>query len=169
LKIPANSQVPVLLVDVDGVISLFGFPMDKRPGGAFLAVDGIPHYLSSEAGEHLRVLASRFELVWCTGWEERANEYLVHALSLPGPLEHLTFSGPPGAAARHWKLDAIEAHAGPHRPLAWIDDDHVGCETWAAQRPGPTLLVTAEPHEGITRAHVEELMVWAKGLDGIRE
>jgi hypothetical protein len=164
MKLPANSQVPVLLVDVDGVISLFGFPMDKRPTGAFLSVDGIPHYLSSTAGEHLRTLSEGFELVWCTGWEERANEYLVQALALSGPLHHLSFDGPPGAESRHWKLDAIDAHVGPDRPLAWIDDDHTDCETWAAERPGPTLLVTARPHEGITAAHVEELLAWAAAL-----
>jgi hypothetical protein len=164
MKLPANSQLPVLLVDVDGVISLFGFHLDKRPAGSFLTVDGIPHYLSSEAGEHLRVLSERFELVWCTGWEERANEYLIHALELSAPLHHLRFDGPPGMDSRHWKLDAIEAYAGPQRPLAWIDDDHEGCERWAAERPGPTLLVTAAPHEGITAAHVEQLLAWAAAL-----
>ena len=164
MKLPANSHIPVLLVDVDGVISLFGFHMDKRPAGAFLSVDGIPHYLSSTAGEHLRALSERFELVWCTGWEERANEYLVHALGLPTPLHYLTFDGPPGAEARHWKLDAIEAHVGADRPLAWVDDDHAGCEAWAEARPGPTLLVTARPHEGITAVHVEKLLTWAAEL-----
>jgi hypothetical protein len=164
MKLPANSHVPVLLVDVDGVISLYGFHMDKRPAGAFLTVDGIPHYLSSAAGEHLRTLADRFELVWCTGWEERANEYLVHALELPAPLHHLSFDGSPGADARHWKLDAIEAHVDPDRPVAWIDDDHAGCGAWAAERPGPTLLVTTRPHDGITAAHVEELLAWAAAL-----
>ena len=164
MKLPANSQLPVLLVDVDGVISLFGFHMDKRPGGAFLSVDGIPHYLSSTAGEHLRALSEHFELVWCTGWEERANEYLVHALSLPTLLPHLTFDGPPGTEARHWTLDAIEAHVGPDRPLAWIDDDHADCAAWAEARPGPTLLVTSRPDEGIIAAHVEQLLTWAAEL-----
>lgn len=152
------------MIDVDGVISLYGFHVDERPPGAFLAVDGIPHYLSAVAGEHLRALSERFELVWCTGWEERANEYLIHALSLPRALHHLRFDGSPGGAPRHWKLDAIDAHAGPDRPLAWIDDDHGACEAWAAERRGPTLLVTAQPHEGITAAHVEELLVWAEAL-----
>ena len=161
---PANSHIPLLLVDVDGVISLFGFSLDERPSGRFLSVDGIPHYLSSEAGEHLRLLAEHYELVWCTGWEERANEYLVRELSLPGSLPHLTFEGPAGRTDRHWKLDAIEAHAGPHRPVAWIDDDHEGCQHWAAERPGPTLLVTSRPHEGMTAAHVELLLEWAADL-----
>ena len=161
---PANSPVPVLLVDVDGVISLFGFHLDKRPDGTFLTVDGIPHYLSATAGDHLRSLNAHFELIWCTGWEERANEYLVHALSLPAPLLHLTFGGSPGDGDRHWKLDAIEAHVGHDRPVAWIDDDHRGCEEWAAARQGPTLLVTSDPQDGITAAHVEELLQWAAAL-----
>jgi HAD domain in Swiss Army Knife RNA repair proteins len=164
MKMPGNSRVPLLFVDVDGVISLYGFDPDTRPPGRFEPVGGIHHYLSAAAGEHLRGLSRHYELVWCTGWEERANEYLLHALGLPGPLPFLTFAGPPGATARHWKLDAIERHAGPHRPLAWIDDDHAGCQDWAAGRPGPTLLVTADPAEGITAAHVARLTEWAAGI-----
>src|SRR5882757_7808750 len=82
---------PLLLVDVDGVISIFGFEMDARPNGHWLAVDGIPHFLSADAGEHLRGLSEVFELVWCTGWEEKANEYLPSLLGLPGPLPWLSF------------------------------------------------------------------------------
>jgi hypothetical protein len=164
LKLPANRHIPLLLVDVDGVISLFGFDLDARPDGSFQNVDGIHHYLSATAGEHLRRLGDSFEMVWCTGWEERANEYLPHALALPGPYPFLTFTGSPGGGSRHWKLDAIDAHAGPDRPVAWIDDDHGDCEDWARDRPGPTLLVTSDPAIGITAAHVEELLRWAAGL-----
>jgi len=162
---PANSPKPLLLVDVDGVISLFGFGPDERPAGAFLTVDGILHYLSAAAGDHLRQLSAPYELVWCSGWEERANEYLPQALGLPGPLHHLTFAGAPGRDDRHWKIDAIEAYAGPDRPLAWIDDDHnEGCAEWARERPGPTLLLTTEPPTGITDRHIAELEQWAQAL-----
>jgi hypothetical protein len=163
---PANTHKPVLLVDVDGVISLFGFDPDKRPAGRFVWVDGIAHYLSATAGGHLRELAPRFELVWCSGWEDRANEYLPHALELPDPLPHLSFEGAPGESNRHWKLDAIDAYVGRTRPLAWIDDDHSNCEPWARERPGPTLLLTTEAQKGITAEHVERLLRWAAELDG---
>jgi hypothetical protein len=166
--VPANHILPLLLVDVDGVISLYGFDPDTRPAGRFETVDGIHHFLSATAGEHLRALSEHFELVWCTGWEDRANEYLLHALSLPAQLPFLTFDGPPGGGLRHWKLDAIERHAGPHRPLAWIDDDHEGCGEWAASRPGPTLLVTSDPAVGITGAHVERLIGWARHVSTTR-
>lgn len=100
--------------------------------------------------------------MWCTGWQERANEYLVHWLGLDDELHHLTFSGPPAVDGRHWKLDAIEAHAGLQRAVAWIDDDHGGCDRWAADRPGPTLLVTTSPATGITEEHVRQLLEWAR-------
>jgi hypothetical protein len=154
---------PLLLVDVDGVISLFGFDPANRPPGTFEMVDGIHHYLSASAGEHLRTLSESFELVWCTGWEEKANEYLPHALALPAPLPYLSFDRAVGRANTHWKLDAIDAHAGPDRPLAWIDDALAPeCFRWAADRPGPTLLVETQPAIGITAAHVNELLSWAK-------
>jgi hypothetical protein len=162
LEFPANSDKPLLLVDVDGVISLFGFDGRDPPEGQFTNVEGMVHYLSAAAGGHLNRLAEHFDLVWCTGWQERANEHLPAALGLPEPFPHLVLEGPPGAAPRHWKLDAIEAYAGPDRPLAWIDDDHAGCERWARERPGPTLLVTAEPPVGITAGHVERLVAWAR-------
>jgi hypothetical protein len=160
----ANGKKPLLMVDVDGVISLYGFEPNGCPPGRFQTVDGILHFLSATAGSHLRRLAGHFELVWCTGWQERANEHLVPALGLPGELPHLSFTDPPGTTDRHWKLDAIERHAGWHRPLAWIDDDHLGCEEWARGRAGPTLLVTTDAALGITGEHVERLVGWAAGL-----
>ena len=163
---PAGAK-PLLLVDVDGVISLFGFAPHARPPGRFVMVDGIAHFLSAGAGEHLRRLALAFEPVWCTGWEEKANEYLPHALGLDGPWPHLSFeraSGPGRSTQGHWKLDAIDACAGS-RALAWIDDAHgTACEAWAAARPAPTLLVTTEPAVGMTERDVERLLGWAGAL-----
>jgi hypothetical protein len=155
---------PLLLVDVDGVISLFGFAPGARPAGRFEMVDGIAHFLSATAGEHLRRLAGHFEPVWCTGWEEKANEYLPHALGLPGPFPFLSFERDVGRTHAHWKLDAIDAFVGV-KPLAWIDDAHgEACADWAAARGAPTLLVTTEPAVGMTAVEVERLVGWARGL-----
>jgi len=153
---------PLLLVDVDGVISLFGFDHTRPPAGAFELVDGVAHYLSASAGGQLRELSEDYELVWCTGWEEKANDYLPRALALPAPLPYLSFDRVVGRANAHWKLAAIDDYAGSDRPLAWIDDAHVeACTEWATARPGPTLLVTTEPAIGITDAHVAQLRSWA--------
>ena len=156
-----NPMKPVLFVDVDGVISIWGFPSDRRPPGEFVNVDGILHFLSATAADHLPGLRESFELVWCTGWEERANEYLPKVLRLPGPLPFLTFARNPGRTHAHWKLDAIDAYAGD-RPAAWIDDAHdEACRAWAARRAAPTLLVPTEPAVGFTGAHAARLRAWA--------
>jgi hypothetical protein len=152
------------MVDVDGVISLFGFSRESRPPGSFQHVDGIPHYISAEAGEHLLALAELFELVWATGWEERANEYLPHLLGLPRPLPFLSFERSPRPAHAHWKLDAIERHAG-HRPLAWVDDAfNEACHAWAGARGPDTLLVQTLPDRGLTATEADLLRGWAQQL-----
>jgi hypothetical protein len=160
-----RTERPLLLIDVDGVISLFGFDPTRPPPGRFEMVDGIAHFLSAAAGECLRALADDFELAWCTGWEEKANDYLPLALGLPGPLPYLIFDRAPGRSGAHWKLAAIDGFAGPERPLAWIDDvlDH-RCEAWASARPGPTLLVVTEPRAGLTAEHLARLRAWASAL-----
>jgi hypothetical protein len=156
---------PLLLIDVDGVISLFGFDQHAPPAGRYQLVDGITHFLSHAAGQHLRRLAQHFELAWCSGWEEKANDYLPLALGLNGPLPHVVFE--PGATPNraHWKLGGIDRHVEPSRPLAWIDDAHNDeCRSWAAARPGPTLLVTTDPAAGLTGAEVERLLEWVTRL-----
>ncbi|MDP9294637.1 MAG: hypothetical protein M3O90_09490 [Actinomycetota bacterium] len=127
-------------------------------------VDGVPHLLSTRAGELLGRLAGVFECVWCTGWEDRAEEHLPGLLGLPGGWPHLVFTEPPDAQA-HWKLAAIGAYAGSHRAVAWIDDAHDDtCRRWAAMRSGPTLLVATDPAVGLTEEHVEDLLSWSSAV-----
>jgi hypothetical protein len=154
---------PVLAVDVDGVISLFGFdePLTEAPGDVYL-IDGVAHCISRPAGERLVRLAQHFDLIWATGWEERANEHLPLLLGLPGELPYLTFGGNARFGSAHWKLDAIQAYAGD-RPLAWIDDNlDESCHSWAARRAAPTLLVETDPSRGLEEAHVDALVAWTE-------
>jgi len=161
---PAVGARPLLMVDVDGVISLFSFDFGARPEGRFHSIDGIPHFLSSRAASHLLELWTTFELVWASGWEEKANEHLPHLLGLPGPLPYLSFERAPGRANAHWKLEAIDTYAGS-RPLAWIDDAfNDACHQWAAARQAPTLLVQTEPDEGLTPREAQTLRLWASAL-----
>jgi hypothetical protein len=151
-------------VDVDGVISVFGFPHSAPPPGRMHAVEGIPHCIGHGSGERLLQLADSFELVWATGWEERANEHLPHLLGLGRELPTLLFDESPQWGTAHWKLSAIERYAAS-RPAAWIDDSFdETCFEWASGRDGATLLVRTEPAIGITDDHVAELMAWARSL-----
>jgi Swiss Army Knife RNA repair-like protein len=159
--VPHVSKPPILFLDVDGVISLFGFPNDGPPPGSFHSIDGIPHCIGERAGELLAHLAGRFELVWATGWEEKANEYLPHLLGLDRELPVLSFDGRAVFGSAHWKLRAIEEYAGD-RPAAWIDDFlNDECRTWADLREAPTLLLEAESAVGLTDEHVDRLLAWA--------
>ena len=156
-------QRPILAVDVDGVISLFGFqgPIGDV-GGRFHLIDGIAHCISDVAGAQLRHLADAYELIWATGWEDRANDHLPLLLGLPGELPCLRFDGRARFGSAHWKLDALEAYSGD-RPLAWIDDSlDQSCHDWAAKRAGPTLLVPTESDVGLTEVHTEALVAWAR-------
>jgi hypothetical protein len=165
-QIPCKTAVPLLLMDIDGVLSLFGFRSDERPPGTWIQVDGSPHFISADAAAHLLALGDLFEIVWCSGWEERANEHLPALLGLPSALPYLSFDRNPGRDRAHWKLAAIDAHAGLERPLAWIDDAfNEACERWAAERSAQTLLVRTDPAVGLTAADVERLRGWAQTLD----
>jgi hypothetical protein len=156
-----RSQRPLLFVDVDGVVSLFGFDPTAPPAGAPQMVDGIIHWVGAHAGARLARLAERYELVWATGWEEKANEYLVRVLDMPAPLPVLSFENAVFGTA-HWKLEAIGTYAGD-RPAAWIDDSlDDRCVEWARRRSAPTLLVEPESAVGITDEHVELLLRWAE-------
>ena len=152
---------PVLAVDVDGVISLFGFeqPLTEAPGDVIL-VDGIPHCISRAAGERLVRLSDHYDLIWATGWEDRANDYLPHLLGLdPLPVLHFGLSARFGSA--HWKLQPIGEYARGRR-LAWIDDSlDESCHEWARLRTEPTLLVPTLSHEGLVDSQVEALIAWA--------
>src|SRR2546423_15152184 len=88
-----GAEPPVLFVDIDGVISLFGFGRPERPPGTFHSIDGIPHCIGHGCGPRLARLSERYELVWASGWEERANEYLPHILQMAGDPPWLPFHG----------------------------------------------------------------------------
>jgi len=159
-----KSNLPILAVDVDGVISLFGTEQEPdRAHTKFEMVDGVPHLISLPTGDRLRRLGEHFELVWATGWEDKANFYLPAMLGLP-ELPHVTFDGAARFGSAHWKLGPLDKY-GKGRAMAWIDDNFdESCYEWAEGRREPTLLVPTESHLGLEEAHVAALEIWAREL-----
>lgn len=159
---------PLLLVDIDGVLSLWSTGSDTRPDGLWANVEGMLHCISTAVAHRLLDLRSDFELAWCSGWEERANEHLPHLVGLgPFPYVELDRHRKPGTSTPGaWKIGAIERHVeDPLRPVAWIDDVlDATCERWAQERPGPTLLVRTHPSTGLTEQQAAELRAWAASL-----
>ena len=165
---PQSQQQPILFLDVDGVISLFGFsPGDGQLPGPLHWIDGVAHCIPDEVGARLVTLAERFDLVWATGWEERANEHLPLILKLPfRHLPCLSFDGRAVFGSAHWKVDAIDEYAGD-RPAAWVDDNiDETCIAWAENRGAETLIVETSSAVGLTDEHVSELLRWADDLEG---
>jgi hypothetical protein len=155
---------PILAVDVDGVISLFGFDdPPPREVARFELIDGMAHCISLPAGRRLLRLAEHYELVWATGWEDKANFYLPNLLGLP-ELPHLSFDGAARFGSAHWKLGPLDAYCAG-RAMAWVDDNFdESCYEWARARPEPTLLVPTEPQRGLEEAETDALASWARGL-----
>ena len=123
----------------------------------------MPHLISLPCGDRLRRLSECFELVWASGWEDKANFYLPTVLGLP-ELPHVSFDVAARPGGAHWKLGPIEAYAGD-RALAWVDDNFDdSCFEWAERREHPTLLVPTETHRGLEEAHVAALESWATSL-----
>ncbi|MBS1676840.1 MAG: hypothetical protein JST08_05585 [Actinobacteria bacterium] len=155
---------PILAVDVDGVISLFGF--DSPPPSTearYELVDGMLHCISLRAGKRLERLAEHFDLVWATGWEEKANFYLPTVLGM-AELPVITFDGAARFGSAHWKLGPLDQYSGD-RALAWIDDNFdESCYRWAREREAPTLLVPTDPAEGLQEVETEALVAWGLSL-----
>jgi hypothetical protein len=162
-----DGDAPILAVDIDGVISLFGFDEPDEPGqihpsqapGEFHLIDGMLHCIALDTGPRLNRLSELYELVWASGWEDRANDHLPGILGVP-ELPYLTFDGRARFGTAHWKLEALDEYAGS-RPLAWLDDSlDVSCYEWADERSAPTLLVPTQSDVGLLDLHVEALEAW---------
>lgn len=163
-----NADRPLLAIDIDGVISLFGFEQPE-PGrgdarqapGEYHLIDGMLHCISMPTGPLLNRLGQSYEMIWASGWEDRANDYLPGILGVPA-LPYLTFDGQAEFGTAHWKLASLEHHSGD-RPLAWIDDSlDASCYEWAERRAAPTLLVPTESSIGLTDAHAGALEAWVR-------
>ncbi len=155
---------PLLAIDIDGVISLFGF--DEAPArdtARFELVDGVVHCISLPAGERIERLGEYFDRFWATGWEDKANDYMPSLIGTP-ELPVITFDGSARFGSAHWKLGPLEQYSRG-RPLAWIDDSlEESCYEWARDREEPTLLVPTEPARGLEEAQTEALIAWARTL-----
>jgi hypothetical protein len=159
----AAGERPLLFLDVDGVIALDPAAGDLPAGRLRASPFGLS-YVPDRAGALVRELATRFDIVWATGWEQRANAELSSPLGLREELPVLTFGKKARSGTSTWKIKGVADYAG-NRPAAWLDDNFVGRhERWAAHRAEPTLLVRVDHRAGLAPEHVARLLRWADRL-----
>ncbi len=162
------------MVDIDGVISLFGGGGGAREGdvdGRFHSIEGIPHFLSAIAAAHLLDLAEHFELVWASGWEDRAEDHLPYLLGVPQGLPFLRFdradhASSGGARARTHTGSSTPSSAtrasGRWRGSTTRWTRTAGRGLGAARRPPCSSRPI--PRRGLTDTEVAQLTAWALEL-----
>jgi hypothetical protein len=119
-RVDSERLRPLLLVDIDGVLSVYD--VEACPEGyeefQLFADDPEPSLLCRAHARWLAELARAFDLVWASAWGLQANERLRPVLGLD-PLPFVPM--PPIPFDPTEKVPAIEAYIGD-RPAASLDD-----------------------------------------------
>lgn len=168
-----ETNKPILLVDVDGVLNCFGSLWSPEYEAEHFEPTRSYHnqftirVRKGTAGRLAR-LAEHFEMTWGTAWCEQAHPFFGEWLQLGEPWPHLNWTSAWIREGASWKLPDIQrfAEERPTRPLAWIDDDIQGdAYQWAEERVKagtPTLVVRTNPVDGLQDKHVEQLVFFAE-------
>lgn len=166
---------PLLLLDVDGVLCPFEGHLRleailgnevEYPGFTFDPWARV--FWCQEIADRVTRLMDKFEIHWCTGWQEEANDVIspLHGLPRFPVVPILTLDLEPGHC--HWKQGAIEAYIENHypdRPYAFVDDEiNRDGETYGKMQNVPTLWLPTHHHTGLTDEHVEKLEKFADEL-----
>ena len=165
---------PLLLLDVDGVLS----PLGSDPTtGTGMGTGGWTDWTDPETtgfflpmsitmGKALADLPC--DRAWLTTWQDDANTCIGPVLGWSAlPVLPRSTSGP--VRERWWKLDAaVESLTHDPRPVVWIDDDlrsHNRAARTALTALGvPFLLVSPRRDVGLTNAQVNRITRWISDL-----
>lgn len=179
-----TNTVPLLLIDVDGVLSpqaLTKAARVQRVKRGFCEIEWrsrfvyppstkwTPLYsvaLNRKHGEMLSRLSIELdiELAWGTLWASNANRIISPALGLPR-LPYVDF-WTHSSNSSSWKWSAVADFAAG-RPLVWVDDGFGDAHARRAasgfdrsRRGLPTLLQSIDPVVGLRWSDIESIREW---------
>jgi hypothetical protein len=162
--VPAD--VPVWLLDVDGVVNARRPAWDQpfAHGNAF--VDGVAYRLqwAPPLTRYIKAVHKRqaAEIRWATTWVDHVHQ-VERLLRLPA--FRTAFRGlgtAPSVGAPDRKLGAaLHVVEIEQRPLIWTDDDAIpimGTQRRRLEEAGvPVLLIAPDPYEGLGPVHLERI------------
>jgi hypothetical protein len=169
----AGSDVPILLLDVDGVLN--PVCLDLPDGWRRGTFNGYVLSWDPTITDRLRRLheSGRVEIQWLTTWTTDADRLLAEPMGLPRGLRtHARADAAPTGflglfrgVAGWWKLTVARegAAAEPDRRIVWIDDDlaEQAADTgdWLAANPH-VLVVAPDLMVGLTHEQLDEIERW---------
>jgi len=171
-----DDERPILGLDVDGVLNALNQGATP-PGWEFTTVRGnLPICYNPRHGEQLQKIASDggAELVWCTIWEDLANEHIAPLVGLP-QLPWVTMDESMAAviAERRIKFSqaipvgAVKARAmavyAAGRPVCWLEDEPDAPAEFSSY-PAPHLVVQTDSFEGLQDIHLAAAAAWLASL-----
>ena len=169
----STSDVPILLLDVDGVLN--AARADLPAGWERGTFNGYVLTWDPTITARLRKLheSGRVEIQWLTTWTTDADRLLAEPMGLPrGLVTHaradstpIGFSGVFGGRSSWWKLAAAQAVAEsePDRRIIWVDDDLAmqAADTgdWLAANPH-VLVIAPDLFVGLTHEQLDAIEAW---------
>lgn len=173
------NQLPLLLIDVDGVTNLFGAWLPGRRAPKHLneaQAAGYRLLLNPEHPQWFAELEPHFEQVHATMWQGLVYEY-ADVADYGHDWDYIDFdfhqnSGGTdlrtGMGVTSYKWPGLMATMG-NRPTVYVDDDLTEDQLeWAERRNAagiPTLFIQPHPSTGMTREHFEQIKQFASMFD----
>ena len=170
---PPTDEVPILLLDVDGVLNAARIDLPK--GWRRGTFNGFVLSWNPTITERLRRLhdSGRVEIQWLTTWTTDADRLLADPMGLPRGLKTHTradaaptgFLGRLGGMSGWWKLAVARevAAAEPDRRIVWIDDDLAeqagDTGEWLGANPH-VLVVAPDLFTGLTHEQLDRVEAW---------